>query len=122
MLFTSKVIEKTINSRSIDEENAFSDKSKKALVGITYELDNLLLKADILSKKFLTKGKQKVTEESSENLYFNQVLKEITTLYKLNKLKSISSQKLTTLKYAYNLLVLHYLKSTLKFNKNKSEV
>ena len=100
------------------EENAFSDKSKKALVSINYELDNLLLKADILSKKFLTKEKQKTMKEPSVNLYFNQVLKEIRTLYKLNKLKSISLQKLNTLKYAYNLLVLNYLKNILKFNRS----
>jgi molecular chaperone DnaK len=91
------------------EENALSDKSKKALVNITYELDNLLLKADILSEKFLTK-------ETSEKLYFNQVLKEIRTLYKLSKLKSISSQKVNNLKYAYNLLVLSYFKNQLKGN------
>ena len=72
----------------------------------------------LFSKKFLNKQKEKETKKPSQNLYFDQVLKEIKTLYKLTKLKSISSQKLNTLKYAYNLLVLSRLKNSLKSNKS----
>ena len=93
------------------EENATSDKSRKALVNITYELDNLLLKSDVLFDKFLF-------EDSSEKLYFNELLKEIKTLYKLNKFKTISIQKLDNLKYAYSLLVLSYFKSQLSGKSN----
>ena len=93
------------------EENATSDKSRKALVNITYELDNLLLKSDVLFDKFLF-------ENSSEKLYFNELLKEIKTLYKLNKFKTISTQKLDNLKYAYSLLILSYFKSQLSGKSN----
>ena len=98
------------------EENATFDKSRKALVNITYEIDNLLLKSDVLFQKFLI-------ENTSEKLYFVELLKEIRTLYKLNKFKSISSQKINNLKYAYNLLILSYFKSQLSTkssNGNKS--
>ena len=88
------------------EENATFDKSRKALVNITYELDNLLLKSDILFQKF-------ILEDTSEKLYFSEVLKEIKTLYKQNRFKSISSQKIDNLKYAYSLLVLSYFKTEL---------
>ena len=88
------------------EENATFDKSRKALVNITYELDNLLLKSDILFEKF-------ILDDTSEKLYFSEVLKEIKTLYKQNRFKSISSQKIDNLKYAYSLLVLSYFKSQL---------
>ena len=94
------------------EENATSDKSRKALVNITYELDNLFLKSDILFDKFLL-------VESSEKLYFNELLKEIKTLYKLNKFKTISVQKLDNLKYAYSLLVVSYFKAQLSGKSNE---
>ena len=94
------------------EENATSDKSRKALVNITYELDNLLLKSDILFDKFLL-------ENSSDKLYFSELLKEIKTLYKLNKFKTISTQKLDNLKYAYSLLILSYFKTQLSGKSNE---
>ena len=94
------------------EENATSDKSRKALVNITYELDNLLLKSDILFDKFLF-------GESSDKLYFTELLKEIKTLYKLNKFKTISIQKLDNLKYAYSLLIVSYFKSQLSGKSNE---
>ena len=93
------------------EENATSDKSRKALVNITYELDNLLLKSDILFDKFLI-------EDSSDKLYFTELLKEIKTLYKLNKFKTISVQKIDNLKYAYSLVVLNYFKTQLSGKSN----
>ena len=88
------------------EENALFDKSKKSLVNITYELDNLLGKADILLDKILLSN-------TSAKLYFNELLKEIKTLYKTNKFKAISSQKISNLKYAYSVLILEYFKSQL---------
>jgi molecular chaperone DnaK len=88
------------------EENALIDKSKKSLVNITYELDNLLAKADILINKVLVK-------ETSAKLYFEELLNEIKVLYKSNKFKTISTQKISNLKYAYSLLVLEYFKTQL---------
>jgi molecular chaperone DnaK len=91
------------------EENALIDKSKKSLVNITYELDNLLAKAETLSSKVLTK-------ETSAKLYFEELLKEIKVLYKSNKFNTISKQKISNLKYAYSLLVLEYFKAQLAMN------
>jgi molecular chaperone DnaK len=88
------------------EDNATYDKSRKALVNITYEIDNLLLKSDSLFEKF-------IIDSSSEKLYFNEILKEIKILYKKNKFKTISSQKIANLKYAYSLLVLSFFKRKL---------
>ena len=103
----SLIIFETSSRASVEaEENATFDKSRKALVNITYELDNLLLKSDILFQKF-------ILEDTSEKLYFSEVLKEIKTLYKQNRFKSISSQKMDNLKYAYSLLVLSYFKAEL---------
>ena len=95
------------------EENATFDKSRKALVNITYEIDNLLVKSDVLFEKFLL-------ETSSENSYFTEVLKEIRTLYKASKFKSISSQKIENLKYAHNLLIVSYFKKQLTGKTNNS--
>ena len=88
------------------EENALIDKSKKSLVNITYELDNLLAKSETLINKILVK-------ETSAKLYFEELLNEIKVLYKANKFKAISTQKISTLKYAYSLLVLEYFKAQL---------
>ena len=95
------------------EENATFDKSRKALVNITYELDNLFLKSDVLFQKFLT-------ENTSEKLYFTELLKEVKTLYKTNKFKNISTQKIDNLKYAYSLLILSYFKTQLSIKSGKS--
>ena len=94
------------------EENALFDKSKKSLVNITYELDNLLGKADVLLDKFLL-------SDTPAKLYFIELLKEVKTLYKTNKFKAISSQKINNLKYAYSVLVLEYFKSQLSNTSNK---
>jgi hypothetical protein len=48
-------------------------------------------------------------------LYFEEVLKEIRHLYKLNQFASLS-KKVEKLRYAYNLLVLDYFKAELLNN------
>jgi molecular chaperone DnaK len=96
------------------EENALLDKSKKSLVNITYELDNLLAKSEILLEKTLL-------ESTTAKDYFVEVLKEIRSLYKGKKFKAISSQKMETLKYAYSLLVLEYFKRELASSSGNSQ-
>ena len=96
------------------EENALLDKSKKSLVNITYELDNLLAKSEILLEKTLL-------ETTTAKDYFVEVLKEIRSLYKAKKFKAISSQKMETLKYAYSLLVLEYFKRELASSSGNSQ-
>lgn len=88
------------------EENALFDRSKKSLVNITYELDNLFAKADVILEKI-------VTENSVAKEYFVEVLKELKYFYKNHKIKQISSQKISTLKYLYSLLLLEYFRNQL---------
>jgi molecular chaperone DnaK len=102
------------------EENATFDKSKKALVNITYELDNLLLKSDVLEDKFLP-GIESVSQKASGIKYFREVLKETRTLYKANKFKSLSTQKMDNLKYAYNLVIISYFGSLLEKKDNSDK-
>ena len=93
------------------EENASVDKSKKALVNITYELDNLIAKNELLlSKNLIT------TSLASE--YCIEILKEVKTLYKTNQLTKIGSESLDDLKYAYNIMVIEYFKQELKPTQN----
>jgi molecular chaperone DnaK len=95
------------------EENALFDKSKKSLVNITYELDNLFVKAQTLMEKNLL-------GTNTSDLYFEEILKEIKTLYKSQNYKEISNQTLDNLKYAYNLVVLDYFKKQLNQKSNDS--
>jgi molecular chaperone DnaK len=95
------------------EENALFDKSKKSLVNITYELDNLFVKAQTLIEKNLL-------GTNTSDLYFEEILKEIKTLYKSQNYKEISNQTLDNLKYAYNLVVLDYFKKQLNQKSNDS--
>ena len=87
------------------EENANIDKSKKSLVNITYELDNLLAKAE----KFL----ETVSSLDNEELYLLEVLKEVKSFYKSKELVKCSSNSMKDLKNAYNFLRAKYLKKEL---------
>ena len=93
------------------EENAVLDKSKKSYVNITYELDNLIWKGELVLEKIDTVFGE--LKNSDSVLYFEEILKEIKYLFKGGKLKQISSQSLEKLKYSYNLVVLEYIKSLL---------
>ena len=107
----ASVLERDEVSKMIKEaeENADLDKSKKALVNITYELDNLLSKHEAL---------EKVLEQNSSGNrivldYSKEVVKEIKSLYKTNKLTQIGSETLDSLKYAYNVSIIESFKSQL---------
>ena len=95
------------------EKNASVDKSRKSLVNITYELDNLLAKADKLSNTLTSANKTSV-------LYFEQLIKEIKLAYLNNKLTSLSTQLLDELKYAYSILVLEFLKTQITSDSNNN--
>ena len=96
------------------EKNASADKSRKSLVSITYEFDNLLSKAEKLSNTFTSPTKTSV-------LYFEQLIKEIKLAYLNNKLTSISTQLLDELKYAYSILVLEFLKTQISGDSSNNE-
>ena len=88
------------------EKNAALDNSKKALVNITYELDNLLLKTEKLLENVSSINKN--TED-----YISEIMKEIKMYYNTNNLAKISENILEELKYATNVLMLEYIKSQL---------
>jgi molecular chaperone DnaK len=89
------------------EENALFDKSKKSIVNISYELDNLLSKADILFEK------QIISENSVASSYLSELLKESKELYKLNNLTKLSLDCIKNFKYIYSILVLEFVKKNL---------
>jgi len=95
------------------EENALIDKSKKALVNITYELDNLIAKNEIL----LTKD---IANSSLSIEYCKEIIKEVKILYKTNQLTKLRTETLDNLKYAYNVLVFDSFKKELSSGSNKS--
>jgi molecular chaperone DnaK len=103
------------------EENALFDKSKKSIVNISYELDNLLSKADILFEK------QIISENSVASSYLSELLKESKELYKLNNLTKLSLDCIKNFKYIYSILVLEFVKKNLmssnssKSSKNASD-
>ena len=84
------------------EENANIDRSKKSIVNITYELDNLLSKAE----KFL----DTVSSLETEELYLLEILKEIKSLYKSKQLSKCYAESVNDLKIAYNFLRTKYMK------------
>ena len=84
------------------EENANIDKSKKAIVNITYELDNLLSKTE----KFL----ETVSSLDVEELYLVEIVKEIKSLYKSKQLTKCYAEAVKELKMAYNFLRSKYMK------------
>ena len=88
------------------EKNAMADKSRKSLVNITYEIDNLLLKSEKLIDTFPSLNKVSVQ-------YFEEVIKQLKSNYTKNKLTQISEKTVKDLKYAYSVLVLEFLKSKL---------
>jgi molecular chaperone DnaK (HSP70) len=98
------------------EENAALDKSKKALVNINYELDNLISKIE----KFYEKSSSVDTIASQ---YLKESLKELKENYLRNKLSNISPSILDNLKYGYSIIVLDYFKEQLnsKITSNKSD-
>ena len=96
------------------EENADVDKSKKALVNITYELDNLIAKNELLlSKDFVTNN---VATE-----YYSEILKEIKLLYKTNQLTKIAKESLDNLKYAYNILIVDFFNKEINAKPNSDK-
>jgi molecular chaperone DnaK len=88
------------------EKNAALDNSKKSLVNITYELDNLLLKTEKL-----------LATNSSSNKdtydYVSEIMKEIKMLYSTNNFNQILETSLDELKYAGDVLIAEFIKNKL---------
>ena len=88
------------------EENSSIDKAKKSLVNVTYEMDNLFSKCEILLDKVYT-------VETDVYLYFTEVLKEIKELYMLNEFDKIKSIAINELEYVHNLILFEFFKKEL---------
>jgi molecular chaperone DnaK len=97
------------------EENSLFDKSKKSMVNITYELDNLFSKIELLIEKEFIKT------ESTIASYFQELVKEMKEFYRSNNLTKISIESIPNFKYLYNLLVLDYVKSSLSGAGNETK-
>ena len=89
------------------EENASKDKSRKAIVNITYEFDNLFAK----SETFINKNSDLNSDAFN---YFKELLVSIKNEYKVHNLESISIKYLDKLKYSYSILVTDFFKSELQ--------
>ena len=89
------------------EENAALDKSKKSLVNITYELDNLILKVE---KLLLSSS----LSDNDVKLYFVETIKQIKDRYKFNQLNKIYKENLDELMYIFNLLTMIEVQNKLK--------
>ena len=96
------------------EKNASADKSRKSLVNLTYEFDNLLAKAEKLSDTVTNTTKTSM-------LYFEETIKDIKNAYLTNKLMNVSNQLLDELKYAYSVLVLEFLKTQIAEGSSNSK-
>ncbi len=89
------------------EENSKLDKSKKSLVNITYELDNLLSKFEKLSSESSFK-------ETEVTKYLDLLIKQIKKEYINNNLSKIKNNLISNLNYSYALLLTEYFKTQLK--------
>jgi molecular chaperone DnaK len=89
------------------EENAALDKSKKSLVNITYELDNLILKVE---KLLLSSS----LSDTDVKLYFVETIKQIKDRYKFNQLNKIYKENLDELMYIFNVLTMIEVQNKLK--------
>jgi molecular chaperone DnaK len=95
------------------EQNAVLDKSKKSLVNITYELDNLLLKI----QKLITNS-DNINKDSIK--YLLMLSKEIKLLYCQNKFTQIYTKRLKELKYSYNVILLEQIKKQVRSSNKTS--
>lgn len=94
------------------EENAIFDKSKKSFVNITYELDNLLSKSELLLEKINTVFTN--LEKTTEVAFFETCFANLKEQFAFGELEAISSESLPDLKEAFNYLLLEYWNSTLQ--------
>ena len=95
------------------EANAADDKSKKSLVNITYEFDNLLAKIEpVLNNSNL--------KDKSSYICCTELIKKLKSEFKQNNLELISTDYLSKLDYAYSVYLIDFFKDELtKLQTNK---
>ena len=97
------------------EANAAIDTSKKSIVNITYEVDNLFAKSDNLLMNSQSFGSDSIS-------YFEELLSEIKDYYSNNLLDELSSNTITDLKYLNSILVLEFIKTKLSESKGSDNI
>lgn len=85
------------------EKNASLDKSKKSLVNVTYEFDNLLCK----TQEFI--NSTSLSSDSIEYKAFKLSLTQAESLYLKNSFQELSSKALNEVDYLYKALLLQIL-------------
>jgi molecular chaperone DnaK (HSP70) len=87
------------------EKNAAFDKSKKALVNIIYEYDNLLCKAEALTNTI------EFTNTTNENVrtFFTEVIKSLKINYKMTNFNQLATEGLDDFDYACRVLFIDLL-------------
>ena len=93
------------------EANSRLDKSRKSMINITYEFDNLLSKCEVLLDS-------EISFSFSTAVYYEELVNEIKERYKENKLNKLYSESLRDLKYIYNVMALEYVKLNLNQSKD----
>jgi molecular chaperone DnaK len=96
------------------EENANLDKSKKLVITITYNLDNLFAKVEKLMENFALNSEPEI-------VYLAEVLKKVKKLYKLKKFVKCSKIVKKELKNAVRFVEKLYLFSALDNLKKNNE-
>jgi molecular chaperone DnaK len=89
------------------ETNALLDKSKKSIINIAYEFDNVLSKCETLEGT-------SISLNPNLSYYFEELILEAKQLYLTNELDLLSTSILPELKYFYSIIVLEYVKANLK--------
>lgn len=88
------------------EANALVDKSKKSLVNITYEFDNLLSKIEPVLKNSNIKDK-------TSYICCDELIKTLKSDFKSNKFETIANMYLSKLDYAYSVYLIDFFKDEL---------
>jgi molecular chaperone DnaK len=104
----ASTLERDEVSKMIEEAevNAIRDKSKKSIVNITYEFDNLIYRCESIAQS-------DILMSADVSAYFEELILTAKSLYKENKLVELSSSILKELRYAYNVIILEFVKAKL---------
>ena len=100
------------------EENAKIDKSKKALVNITYEFDNLLVKIEKIVQQI--ENEKDFLNSPKIELLFNAIIGQLKEYYKKRAFVKIESATIKKLQYISSLLIFEYCKQKVSGGSNSN--
>jgi molecular chaperone DnaK len=87
------------------QKNAITDNTRKALVSISYELDNLFTKAEIVSEKIQSFG----IFDAEVMEYFDLVILDAKLSYNANKFKKLSTELIGEFREAIGYVAVDYM-------------